>query len=108
MVSSNSEPGPVSWQEALRGYTAALQQDDRDRLQANAIRALDRATRTAPIQTADLARLGALSEYLSPRIERRMGLEAGSLNEPVMLGLMAGFQLALGAAAGLETDPFEE
>jgi hypothetical protein len=108
MTLSNAEPGPLPWQHALRDYTAALGQAERDRLQANAIRALDRATRAAPLETADLARLGALSEYLAPRIERRLGLEAGSLNEPVMLGLMAGFQLALGEAAGLESDPFEE
>jgi hypothetical protein len=97
-----------NWQEALQRYFDALSEDERDRLRARTLRALDRATGARPLRTAELARLSALADYLAPRIARRLEPGADGMPEAVMLGLMAGYQLALGDHMPQEPDPFAE
>jgi len=87
---------------------AGLGVEERERMRANSVRSLDRATRVRPLETVELARLSALADYLAQRIERRLGFDSGSLAEPLMLGLMAGYQLAAGEPLLDEPDPFAE
>ncbi|SRR5579883_2216413 len=108
MTDPESNGAAPAWQAELEAYVAAMPEDERERMRASTLRALDRATQSRPLQVDELARLSALADYLAPRIERRLGATEGSLNQPVMLGLMAGYQLALGDSLPLEPDPFAE
>lgn len=97
-----------TWQSALQRYFEGLSPDEAARLRANAVRGLDRATRARRLEVAELARLSALADYLTPRIERREGAHPPTLAEGVLMGLMAGYQLAIGEQMPGEPDPFEE
>jgi hypothetical protein len=97
-----------TWQAALRRYFASLTTDEADRLRAGAVQGLDLATRARQLQIREIARLSALADYLVPRIEKREGTERPTLAEGVLMGLMAGYQLAVGEATPQEPDPFAD
>ena len=96
----------LSWQEALGRHLAALSTDELDALRGNAIRGLDRATRARPLDLSELARLSALADYLAPRVEKRAGGDPPTIEQAIMFGLIAGYQLAVGDQAPQEPDPF--
>lgn len=98
-------PRPT-WQERLRAHLDALSEDETDALRGDAIRRLDHGARVRRLELAELARLSALAEYLTPRIERRAGEQPPTMAEAVLMGLMAGYQLAVGEQAPPEPDPF--
>lgn len=101
--------GPASnWQAGLQTYLAALSQDETDALHARAIHALDRATRARTLETAEIARLSALAGYLAPRVERQAGTQPAPTELALMMGLLAGYQLAAGEAMPQEPDPFAD
>ena len=104
--------GPVdrseTWQSALQRYFNRLTSDEAAELRAGAVRGLDRATRARRLEIAEIARLSALADYLTPRIEKREGNLPPTIAEGVLMGLMAGYQLAVGEAAPQEPDPFED
>ncbi len=98
----------ATWQAELRRYFAALTLDEAAQLRAGAVHGLDRATRARQLQIAEIARLSALADYLVPRIEKRESGERPTLAEGVLMGMMAGYQLAVGEAAPQEPDPFAD
>ena len=96
-----------TWQSSLRRYFERLSPDEAARLRADAVRGLDRATRARTLEVAEIARLSALADYLAPRIERREGAHPPTFAEAVLIGLMAGYQLAVGEQVPAEPDPFD-
>jgi len=100
-------PGQT-WQAALRAHLDALSEDETDALRADAIRRLDHGARVRRLALVELARLSALAEYLTPRIARRAGEEPPTMAEAVLMGLMAGYQVALGEQTPTEPDLFGE
>jgi len=98
--------GEDSWQTALRRHFDRLTTVEAEQLRASAVRSLDRATRARQLEVTEIARLSALADYLAPRIERRQGPTPPTIAEGVLLGLMAGYQLAVGEQAPQERDPF--
>ncbi len=104
--------GPIgrneTWQSALQRYFNRLTSDEAAELRAGAVHDLDRATRARRLEIAEIARLSALADYLTPRIEKREGAEPPTIAEGVLMGLMAGYQLAVGEAASQEPDPFAD
>ena len=100
---------PPSWQQQLQRYLDTLDAEQLASLRANAVRRLDRATRARSLEVDELARLSALAEYLSERLDRRLR-DGGSprLDEVLLMGLIAGYQLASGEQTPQEPDPFPE
>ena len=97
--------GALPWQRRLSEYLAGLSEAETERLHADAVSRLDRATRARPLTLEETATLSALAAYLSPRIERR-GDGTPATDEAVLFGLMAGYQLAAGEQLPPEPDPF--
>jgi hypothetical protein len=118
----NQDEGPgagrgaelLPWQAALQRHLAALDADEVERLHVEALRSLDRATRARSLTIEEIARLSALADYLAPRVGRRQsgGEESAfppvSVEDAVLFGLMAGYQLAAGESAPQEPDPFAD
>jgi hypothetical protein len=101
-----SDPDASGWQAALQRYLDGLSPAEREDLHARALRSLDRATRARRLELPELARLSALSRYLTPRIERQTGAQPAPTEAAVLMGLIAGYQLAAGEAEPLAPDPF--
>ena len=101
-----AEPESGGWQAALQRYLDALSPAEREDLHARALRSLDRATRARRLELPELARLSALSRYLTPRVERQTGATPAPTEAAVMIGLIAGYQLAAGEAEPPVPDPF--
>src|SRR5579872_5103906 len=89
-----ARPGE-NWQEALRRYVASLTDDQAEQLRSDAVRELDRATLSRQLHVEELARLSALADYLAPRVEKRQGAAPPTMAEGVLMGLIAGYQLAV-------------
>lgn len=101
----NRASSALPWQRRLGEHLAGLSEAERERLHAEAISRLDRATRARPLTLEETVTLSALAAYLAPRIERR-GNGRPALDEAVLFGLMAGYQLAAGEQLPPEPDPF--
>jgi hypothetical protein len=101
---ADSETG--GWQAALRRYLDALSPEENEELHARALRSLDRATRARRLELSELARLSALSRYLTPRVERQAGTQPAPTEAALLMGLIAGYQLAIGESEPLPPDPF--
>lgn len=101
-------PVPAAWQQALQAYLAALSPDETDALHARAVHSLDRATRARALEVAEIARLSALVSYLAPRVERQTGMQPAPTEAALMMGLLAGYQLAAGEALPQPPDPFAD
>ncbi|GEM_PF-2487965 len=97
--------GILPWQRRLGEFLAGLSLAETERLHADAVSRLDRATRARPLTLAETATLSALAAYLAPRVERR-GDGKPAIDEAVLFGLMAGYQLAIGEQMPPEADPF--
>jgi|SRR5579875_1007658 len=108
MSASASDPEQGGWQGALQRYLDALTPAEREALYARALRSLDRATRARRLELPELARLSALSQYLAPRVERQAGTQPAPTELAVLMGLIAGYQLAVGETAPQESSPFDD
>ena len=106
MPGSDADAG--GWQAALQRYMDALSPVEREELHARALRSLDRATRARRLELPELARLSALSRYLTPRIERQTGAQPAPTEAALLMGLIAGYQLAAGEGEPLAPDPFDD
>ena len=106
MSAPGADAGSGGWRAALSRYLDALSPEEREELHARALRSLDRATRARRLEIAELARLSALSRYLTPRVERQTGAQPAPTEAALLMGLIAGYQLALGEAEPPTLDPF--
>ncbi|HLZ71254.1 MAG TPA: hypothetical protein VKV26_15235 [Dehalococcoidia bacterium] len=98
-------PGMLPWQRRLSEHLAGLSAAQTEALHADAVSRLDRAARARPLTLAETATLSALAAYLAPRVARRSDGKP-AIDEAVLFGLMAGYQLAIGEQSPLEPDPF--
>lgn len=108
MSAPGIDPEQGGWQSALQRYLDALTPAEREALYARALRSLDRATQARRLELPELARLSALAGYLAPRVERQTGAQPAPTEMAVLMGLIAGYQLAVGEAAPQQPGPFDD
>ncbi|HEY7294860.1 MAG TPA: hypothetical protein VH916_07445 [Dehalococcoidia bacterium] len=103
---NGDEPSDMlPWQRRLSDYLARLSSEEIEHLHADAVSRLDRATRARQLTLEETATLSALAAYLAPRVARRSD-GTPAIDEAVLFGLMAGYQLAVGEQLPHEPDPF--
>lgn len=84
-----------AWLERVEQFWEAMGAEEAEEFRAAALIALDEATRRRELTAAELARLSALGEYLANRLARRQEDAPLALQEALLYGLLAGYQLGV-------------